>query len=116
MKTRCFELLVGFIVVASPVSASFTISTLNGGGTSSGPFPTIFWTADCQTRRNSGPERPGGPYPVADLRKVLPILPNVFPVLHQLVLEPLLEVDPLVAHNRQAVNGVDHQMETVDVV
>jgi len=56
------------------------------------------------------------PFPVPDFRHVLAVLVDVLLVLDELVLELLLQVDALVAGLRQAVDGVHHQVEAVQVV
>ena len=56
------------------------------------------------------------PFPVADFRHVFAVFIDVLLVLDQLVLELLLQVDALVAGLRQAVDGVHHEMEAVQIV
>ena len=56
------------------------------------------------------------PFPVSDFRQVLTVFLDVLLVLDELVLEPLLQVDALVAGLRQAVDGIHHEVEAVQIV
>src|SRR5665647_2277637 len=56
------------------------------------------------------------PFPIPNLRHVLAVSVDVLPVLNQLFLELLLQVDTLVAGLRQAVDGVHHEVEAVQIV
>jgi len=56
------------------------------------------------------------PLPVPDFRQVFAIFFDVLLVLDKLVLELLLQVDALVAGPRQAIDGVHHEMEAVQIV
>ncbi len=58
----------------------------------------------------------GTPSPVPDFGHVLAVLIDVFLVRDQLILELLLQVDALVAALRQAIDGVHHQVETIQFV
>src|SRR5665647_2799541 len=61
---------------------------------------------------HSGPT----PLPVSDFRHVFAVLVDVLLVLDKLVLELLLQVDASVAGLWQAVDGVHHEMEAVQIV
>src|SRR5580698_10573995 len=65
---------------------------------------------------NAGSLLRGSPLPVANFRHVFTVFIDVLLVLDQLVHELLLQVDPLVADLRHAVDGVDDQMEAVQIV
>ena len=56
------------------------------------------------------------PSPIPDFRQVLAVFVYVLFVRHKLVLELLLQVDALVAGLRQAVDGVHHEVEAVQIV
>ena len=58
----------------------------------------------------------GAPLPVPDFRHVLAVLVDVLLVLDELVLHHLLQVGPLGAQLRQAIDHVLHQVEPVQVV
>src|SRR6266699_4038362 len=63
----------------------------------------------CGTAHQQRTSSSHGPTPVADLRHVLTVPVDVLLVLDELVLELLLQVDPLVAGLRQAIDGIDHE-------
>jgi len=57
-----------------------------------------------------------GPLPIADFGQVLAVLAYVLLVLEQLLSELLLHVEALLAGLRQAIDGVDDEMEAVQIV
>src|SRR5450631_1555997 len=56
------------------------------------------------------------PRPILDFRHVLAVLINVALVLDEFVLQLLLEVYAAAAGLLQAIDGVDHQMKTIEIV
>lgn len=53
------------------------------------------------------------PLPVPDLRQVLTVFVDVLLMLDELILDHLLQIGPIGAQLRQAINHVLHQVEPV---
>src|SRR5260221_8256808 len=78
--------------------------------------PALFACASTFPARPHVHARLRRPRPIADFRHILAVSLDVMLVFDEFVLELLLQVDALAARLRQAIDGVDHEMEAVDVV
>src|SRR5882757_7132827 len=79
---------------------------------------TAWYRDDVATFAHSRPLRhcSCAPFPVANLRHVLPICIDVLFVFEQLVFELLFQVKAPFATLRQAINRVHREMKTIEIV